>query len=46
MGFQAGGQRYAELQKDTTTQSLAETIAAGAKFDSLITEGSVNVSMT
>ncbi|KAL1476453.1 hypothetical protein MTO96_036486 [Rhipicephalus appendiculatus] len=41
VGFQAEGQRYVELQEDTTTPSLLETIThiAGAAVDSLVAQG-------
>ncbi|KAL1480318.1 hypothetical protein MTO96_051132 [Rhipicephalus appendiculatus] len=41
VGFQAEGQRYVELQEDTTTPSLLETIAhiAGATVDGLVAQG-------
>ncbi|KAL1475178.1 hypothetical protein MTO96_020151 [Rhipicephalus appendiculatus] len=40
VGFQAEGQRYVELQEDTTTPSLLETIAhiAGATVDGLVAQ--------
>ncbi|KAL1483836.1 hypothetical protein MTO96_050180, partial [Rhipicephalus appendiculatus] len=40
VGFQAKGQRYVELQEDTTTPSLLETIAhiAGATVDGLVAQ--------
>ncbi|KAL1478959.1 hypothetical protein MTO96_015952 [Rhipicephalus appendiculatus] len=48
VGFQAEGQRYVELQENTTTPSLLETIAhiAGATVDGLVAQGSVFVNMT
>ncbi|KAL1419933.1 hypothetical protein MTO96_032020 [Rhipicephalus appendiculatus] len=40
VGFQAEGRRYVELQEDTTTPSLRETIAhiAGATVDGLVAQ--------
>ncbi|KAL1429744.1 hypothetical protein MTO96_015775 [Rhipicephalus appendiculatus] len=48
VGFQAEDQRYVELQEDTTTPSLLETIAhiAGATVDGLVAQGSVYVNTT
>ncbi|KAL1446675.1 hypothetical protein MTO96_028789 [Rhipicephalus appendiculatus] len=43
LGFQADGQRYVDLQEDTTAPSLLEMIAdiAGATVDSLVAEASL-----
>ncbi|KAL1438376.1 hypothetical protein MTO96_047994 [Rhipicephalus appendiculatus] len=48
VGFQAEGQKYVELQEDTSTPSFLETIAhiAGATVDGLVAQGSVFVNMT